>query len=1034
MSVSNNFASNLNSKALTLNDSNFNNTNVTNYFKKGLVTDPAKCLSQNQMKTVGLKNMGEKTLRECYNLAQSNRTNLMGYSKQTVSKKNYVNGQYNNAGNRCGGPPNFNLPYYSKYEYDNNCNELEDNFIVNGINLGEEWKRDLRYGQDYKTGITKMTDMNKKCGSTTYLSGRLKGQSVTMPDGNPGITVNFTGRSNNTIIDFKNNYNQKCKFVKRQFFPQNVKLKGWFADYRYGQNPNTQGVTPSKPGCCNTHFNTGNKLGERVTLDNKGACNVNFDGYNTFDIVNWNYNNPPCYSFGKKKPGGYCTNSNQCNNGWCYNSTCLQSCRQNYTSRNSQGLCYCNDSDQKCLSGSTCINGVCKPNIQEGFSNNRECTIPCNNGNNCQNCKPGLCPGKKQYEETCGGSFPSEQYGQCYIGNGDINDLPDNPNNCNNGIIVGDIETKTFNDFKTLLGNPNGQDLTSCKDIMFNKDRKDLIIYKGDYWGVEEPKIFKGKPQFSKFSKTPGKLIANIGEENAHFEALKNNSPFFGVLPNGNVYLSDNLNNLTRYGLYNPFPSIKDNNQVKSIKMKVYAINQTVVNLCADYMRKIDNMNKSIVANKIGKAQQREIMNNFIKSNNELEILRDEITEDFTQPIPQYAIDKKEEQLKDVQDNLNSIVQNLTLEYNKLAKIDNQQRSILEKKMDVLNVQSGKASLQLDELQKIQTEMASKNRIIDIHNKQYKRANILVKGLLGFSVVIFITIISFIMWRSNGINATGFWTIFIVSLIGFLIYIFIVLRSSGMREPTLPKFDNYYKYKNAMVKDAEKQLGKLGNYLNEYVNENCECPINKKDANTEPTEVKGTSNYKGGISYLFKNDGFYYYDGTAPPKRIMPFSVDKNSLMQLVQMMSMFDLINDIQSKNLVKQIRTMPDAIDETNPIHINIDSEKMPPNLTDNHKLPLPSAIQHLTPIMNICIEYDGSTMEIREFLNRIYTYLFDEGISAVEMKELEIKYNTIKTGNRLNNARTMFAFIVSGSKFKERYGNPYNYIKEKIENARD
>ena len=180
MSVSNNFASNLNSKALTLNDSNFNNTNVTNYFKKGLVTDPAKCLSQNQMKTVGLKNMGEKTLRECYNLAQSNRTNLMGYSKQTVSKKNYVNGQYNNAGNRCGGPPNFNLPYYSKYEYDNNCNELEDNFIVNGINLGEEWKRDLRYGQDYKTGITKMTDMNKKCGSTTYLSGRLKGQSVTI--------------------------------------------------------------------------------------------------------------------------------------------------------------------------------------------------------------------------------------------------------------------------------------------------------------------------------------------------------------------------------------------------------------------------------------------------------------------------------------------------------------------------------------------------------------------------------------------------------------------------------------------------------------------------------------------------------------------------------------------------------------------------------------------------------------------------------------------------------------------------------------
>ena len=148
----------------------------------------------------------------------------------------------------------------------------------------------------------------------------------------------------------------------------------------------------------------------------------------------------------------------------------------------------------------------------------------------------------------------------------------------------------------------------------------------------------------------------------------------------------------------------------------------------------------------------------------------------------------------------------------------------------------------------------------------------------------------------------------------------------------------------------------------------------------------------------------------------------------------MFDLINDNQSKTLVKQIRTIPDAIEDSNPVIIDIDGEKMPPNLTDNHKLPLPMAIQNLTPIMNICIEYNGSKMEVQEFLNRVYTYLFDEPISSVELKELEIKFNEIKSNNKLANARTMFAFVVSSSKFKERYGTPYNYIKERIENARD
>ena len=34
-----------------------------------------------------------------------------------------------------------------------------------------------------------------------------------MPDGSPGITVNFTGKSNETVINFKRNYNSNCKFV-----------------------------------------------------------------------------------------------------------------------------------------------------------------------------------------------------------------------------------------------------------------------------------------------------------------------------------------------------------------------------------------------------------------------------------------------------------------------------------------------------------------------------------------------------------------------------------------------------------------------------------------------------------------------------------------------------------------------------------------------------------------------------------------------------------------------------------------------------
>ena len=85
-----------------------------------------------------MENMGETTIEKRYNLAQSKNANLMGFSKNAVSK-NYVDGQYNSAGSDCGNPPNFNLPYYSKYQYNNECDVMDGEFKVNGINVGEDW-------------------------------------------------------------------------------------------------------------------------------------------------------------------------------------------------------------------------------------------------------------------------------------------------------------------------------------------------------------------------------------------------------------------------------------------------------------------------------------------------------------------------------------------------------------------------------------------------------------------------------------------------------------------------------------------------------------------------------------------------------------------------------------------------------------------------------------------------------------------------------------------------------------------------------
>lgn len=198
---------------------------------------------------------------------------------------------------------------------------------------------------------------------------------------------------------------------------------------------------------------------------------------------------------------------------------------------------------------------------------------------------------------------------------------------------------------------------------------------------------------------------------------------------------------------------------------------------------------------------------------------------------------------------------------------------------EYIDLQNMKYSHKLNDLINVQKELANKTRLIELNEDQYQEKEFWYYIFIIFFTLFLLFIFPLVAYLGNLINSTYFYSIFLLFMISFIIlflYLYYFNIDKTHAKPTLsslPKStDNFY----------HRKRGQLDHNIDNFLKKDCNCdndninPINlQKPTNTpnnpnnEPLPITNNPN-------ISENNGFYYYDGSAPKQRFIPKSTEKD--------------------------------------------------------------------------------------------------------------------------------------------------------------
>jgi len=238
-----------------------------------------------------------------------------------------------------------------------------------------------------------------------------------------------------------------------------------------------------------------------------------------------------------------------------------------------------------------------------------------------------------------------------------------------------------------------------------------------------------------------------------------------------------------------------------------------------------------------------------------------------------YFRDYMEHLTPDTQVNSNTSLETKIKEdvYNNSVYMTNTQRRIISKTDDIITKTNKKLEDQLNTLSNIESEIFNKDKLIKMNNTEYQNkiiyTNLLKKGILLLACSLpFVFMISA---YSGTILWNRFFMILIILCVMYIIYSFYTFNTLNAQTVISPQIDKMTGFLNAMADEVISEGKLIDDKLREFINYNCDCPDkNDKDDNKE----SGEPDMYNAFDYLTEietNDGFYYYDGTAPQQRLI---------------------------------------------------------------------------------------------------------------------------------------------------------------------
>ena len=186
-------------------------------------------------------------------------------------------------------------------------------------------------------------------------------------------------------------------------------------------------------------------------------------------------------------------------------------------------------------------------------------------------------------------------------------------------------------------------------------------------------------------------------------------------------------------------------------------------------------------------------------------------------------------------------------------------------------IQNNKINIQNKYLEDVQTEIASKDAVLDIYRDTNKKSIKTVKVLKIFFIFLFIFFIALMAHAYRKIDNIILGLTFITLTVSYIYYLIWTFKTDNI--PNMVKYDTD-NIKNAFVPDNEKSDCKKkdvnGNCIdnnseystNKYIEDNCDCPpgSEEEDGGGDIPTCKSVETNKGN----------FYYDSSAPKQRLYP--------------------------------------------------------------------------------------------------------------------------------------------------------------------
>lgn len=225
--------------------------------------------------------------------------------------------------------------------------------------------------------------------------------------------------------------------------------------------------------------------------------------------------------------------------------------------------------------------------------------------------------------------------------------------------------------------------------------------------------------------------------------------------------------------------------------------------------------------------------------------------------------DEKKQMQHKIVSNLNEQVKNVANEYNIQNDLYNDKQKILNKYDFYISLQNEKLQTQLDKLQKIEDTVSTKTSLVRHNQNSYNEKLKTISSLHAFFIFGGLIMFCLIAFLGGKISLPVFMSISVISIMLYIIYYFYINDIFFFK--SIPQ-DIHFKTKE-IGKGVVSEADQLRYDINKSLNKHCDCPDEAPNRD-EGDEPLGPSGEKARLQPT--NQGFHYYDGSAPPQRIMP--------------------------------------------------------------------------------------------------------------------------------------------------------------------